>query len=113
MYINIKYLNEIKRLQKLAGISEIKVTRSGKMYYIQDWIKPYIGKSYDDIKDELGEDTADVLYLVNEIQKDSNNEYITDQEINEWIREDEMWSDTDKDTLLQYLRSYNIIELNQ
>jgi len=110
MYTNIKYLNEIQRMQQLAGINEIRVTNPGEIYYIQDWVKPWREKDWDELRYELDEDTADAIYLLNEIQDDSNEDYITDQELNIWVKKDNMHADEDKDSVLQYLLYNNIIE---
>jgi hypothetical protein len=102
--------NIVKRWQKLAGITEIHVKEPGRIYYIKDWVKPYIGKSYDDIKDELGEDGADVLYLLMDIQEDENRDHITDEEVDNWVSKDILGTEEDKNNVLTYLSSYNIIE---
>jgi hypothetical protein len=102
--------NIVKRWQKLAGITEIHMKEPGQIYYIKDWVKPYIGKSYDDIKDKLGEDGADVLYLLMDIQEDENRDHITDEEVDNWVNKDIFGTEEDKNNLLTYLSSYNVIE---
>jgi hypothetical protein len=42
-------MDEIQRLQKLAGINEIKVNKPEKLFYISKYIKNYVTKYFKDI----------------------------------------------------------------
>jgi hypothetical protein len=102
--------NIVKRMQQLAGLNEYKFINHGAAYYIQDWVKEWINQDYDIISDKLGEKTADAIYMFREIQRDDNNDYITDQEIDNWISKDPIWTEEDKNNVLKYLSKHNIIE---
>lgn len=103
-------MNKIKRMQELAGIKEMKVINPAEIYYIQDWVKPWIEQEYDSLKDEFGEDKADAIYMLPMIQDDSTKNYITNQELVKFTEPGGDWDNWNKDSLLQFLSQYNIIK---
>ena len=102
--------NIVRRWQQLAGITEIHIKEPGQLYYIQDWVKSWIGLYYDELRDNLGENTADAIYMLMDIQEDENKDHITDEEVDNWISKDPLWTGEDKKNLLKYLSKHKIIE---
>jgi len=92
------------------NITEIKINNPAHVYYLQDWVKPWIDQDYDDIRYEFSEDIADAMYMFREMQEDENRDYITDEEVDNWVEKDEGMWDGDKESILQFLLSYNVIE---
>jgi len=102
-------MDEIKRMQELAGINEYKIINPNQKYHIQDWVKSWVEQDYEDIKDEYGEDVADAIYMLSMIRKDNNN-YVTDQELTNFVEPGGDWDNWSKDSLLNFLLMLNVIK---
>jgi len=106
-------MNEIKRLQQLAGIiAEVKINNPNELYKFQEWVIPYHKKlskgkiDYDDLRDEFGEDTADAIQMT----KGLKNPFTKD-DIKLWL--DTEWEDSwegNLDSFTEWLREYDIIK---
>jgi hypothetical protein len=48
--------------------------------------------------------------MFREMQEDENRDYITDEEVDNWVEKDEGMWDGDKESILRFLLSYNVIE---
>lgn len=105
-------MDEIRRLQKLAGIDEIKVNNPTELYTIKDWVLPYHKllesglTDWDELRSTLGEDEADAIqmsnYLSNPFTKSNAIHHLEKEWENSW--------DGTVESFIDWLKEYDIIE---
>lgn len=87
---------EFKRMQKLAGVNEIKVNNPVQLYSLSPLAKRVVDKDWEDLRSAYHEGIAEAASILKQIldlnNKDYQSKYITSSDIEKYKKSIEPWA---------------------